>query len=285
MSVEFEYLGIRERPRRLSEYRGTWDHQREVHARVASGELGDQVIFCEHEPVYTAGRRTRPEDMPFDGTPVVEVDRGGEITWHGPEQLVGYPIILLPGRVGVVDHVRRVEQAVIDLLAGYGIHAGRVPGRTGVWLPADDPGSVPAVDKGVQHKPSGHDRTGSFTFDAPTSAPTAAPGGLQLAGIDGFSQASTLPAPTAAAGAPPRPERKICAIGVRVARRTTMHGFALNVNNTMAGFDNIVPCGISDAGVTSMAAELGHSVDLLEVAERLEPLLAAHLTREGNLNQ
>ncbi len=207
-ALEFDYL-ITEPPT-LTDYRQCWDYQRQVHARVAEGEIGPQVIYVEHSPVYTAGHRTLPEERPFDGTPVIDVDRGGKITWHGPGQLVGYPIVTLPERVGVVDYVRRVEGAIIDLLAEYGLRTPRVEGRTGVWLPAS--------------------------------------GG--------------------------RPERKICAIGVRVAKRTTMHGFALNIAPTLGAFANIIPCGISDADVTSLAAELGWAPGMLEVARRLEP----HLT-------
>jgi lipoyl(octanoyl) transferase len=210
-AVEFQYLGLTEVPPRLSEYVPTWEYQREVHARVASGESPPQVLFVEHPPVYTAGRRTEPQERPFDGTPVVDVDRGGKITWHGPGQLVGYPIVFLPRGIGVVDYVRRVEEALIRVLADYGLATGRVDGRTGVWL-----------------------------------APTAT-----------------------------RPERKIAAIGIRVSRQTTMHGFALNVTSQLGGFDNIVPCGIADAGVTSIGAELGGPAPtLVEVAQAIEP----HLT-------
>lgn len=209
--MQFQYLGLTERPPRLSPYLPTWQYQREIHARVAAGELPPQVLFVEHEPVYTAGRRTEAHERPFDGTPVVDVDRGGKITWHGPGQLVGYPIVFLPRGIGVVDYVRRAEEALIRGLADYGIHTGRVDGRTGVWL-----------------------------------------------GADGN-----------------RPERKIAAIGIRVSKQTTMHGFALNVSSQLGGFDNIVPCGIADAGVTSMAAELdGSAPSLVEVAAALEP----HLT-------
>jgi len=209
--VGFRYVGIADQPPTLTDYHRAWDLQREVHALVASRELGPQVLFVEHPPVYTAGRRTEPHERPVDGTPVVDVDRGGRITYHGPGQLVGYPIVFLPRGIGVVDYVRRVEEALIRLLDGYGVRSGRVPGRTGVWLAAE----------------------GS------------------------------------------RPERKIAAIGIRVARQTTMHGFALNVTSDLADFARIVPCGISDAGVTSLADELdGPAPGLVEVARRLEPLLA-----------
>lgn len=206
-AIEFEYLGLNEGA--LTEYHTAWQHQRDVHAEVAAGTRAGTVIYVEHPPVYTAGRRTEPHERPQDGTPVVDVDRGGKITYHGPGQLVGYPIITLPGRLGVVDYVRRVEEALIQLLADYGLATGRVPGRTGVWL---------------------------------------------------------------AAGAG-RPERKIAAIGIRVAKRTTMHGFALNVTSRLDDFDRIVPCGISDAGVTSLTAELGQAPPLTDVARALEPYL------------
>ncbi|AZZ39837.1 lipoate-protein ligase B [Acidipropionibacterium jensenii] len=214
--LEFEYLGIAEVPPVRTEYRWCWDHQRRVHARVSAHEIPDTVIYVEHDPVYTAGRRTRPQAYPFDGTPVVPVDRGGEITWHGPGQLVGYPIVFLQRGIGVVDYVRRVEESIIRLLAGYDLHAGRVPGRTGVWFPSDGTG----------------------------------------------------------------PERKICAIGIRVSRQTAMHGFALNIDPQTTGFDNIIPCGIADADVTTMARELRrvHGPEarvpgLVEVARSLEPIL------------
>ena len=192
-AVNFRYLGLAEG--QLTDYHAAWDLQREVHAQVASGELGPQVLYVEHPPVYTAGRRTEPHERPLDGTPVVDVDRGGKITYHGPGQLVGYPIVFLPRGIGVVDYVRRVEEALIRLLAGYGVGTGRVPGRTGVWLAAEDE----------------------------------------------------------------RRERKIAAIGIRVSRQTTMHGFALNVASDLADFGRIVPCGIADADVTSLDAELGGS--------------------------
>ncbi len=188
------------------DYHQAWALQRELHADIAAGERNPVVLLLEHPPVYTAGRRTTAAERPFDGTPVVDVDRGGKITWHGPGQLVGYPLVKLPEKVYVVDYVRRLEEALIRGLADLGVDTGRVPGRSGVWLAADDR----------------------------------------------------------------RDERKIAAIGVRVARGTTMHGFAVNVDPDMSWFDNIVPCGIADATVTSIAAEvdgppprLGHVADVL----------------------
>lgn len=210
--LSFEYLGIGEW---LADYQETWDHQRRIHDAVADGRDPGRVIYVEHSPVYTAGRKTKPSDFPKDGTPVIPVDRGGEITYHGPGQLVGYPIVRLADGVGVVDHVRALEAAVIDLLDGYGLPSGRVQGRTGVWLAA-----------------------------------TAT-----------------------------RPERKICAIGVRVARRTTMHGFALNVLSSAERFGNIVPCGIADAGVTSIVEELSGDWSVSRVAQDLEAPLASALAR------
>jgi lipoyl(octanoyl) transferase len=210
--VTFSYLGLLDSPPALAPYLPTWEAQRTVHGRVAAGEDGPRVLFVEHEPVYTAGRRTEPHERPFDGTPVVDVDRGGKITYHGPGQLVGYPIVTLPRSIGPLGYVRRLEEAIIRVLGAYGIATGRVAGRTGVWLPAG---------RG-------------------------------------------------------RPERKIAAIGVRVARQTTLHGFAVNVApSSIAPFANIVPCGIADAGVTCLAHELDGPVPgLVEVARALEPHLA-----------
>src|SRR5689334_20910761 len=118
----------------LVDYREAWDLQREVHHEVAAGTRPATVILLEHASVYTAGKRTEPHERPLDGTPVIDVDRGGKITWHGPGQLVGYPIVRLPEAVGVVDYVRRLEEALIRTFAGYGLQTGRVPGRSGVWL-------------------------------------------------------------------------------------------------------------------------------------------------------
>jgi lipoyl(octanoyl) transferase len=191
------------------DYLEVWQTQRELHAEVAAGHRPDTVILLEHISVYTAGKRTEPQERPVDGTPVVDVDRGGKITWHGPGQLVGYPIVRLPDSVLVVDYVRRLEEAIIGMLAGYGLATGRVRGRSGVWLAADEV----------------------------------------------------------------RPERKIAAIGVRVAAGTTMHGFAINVDPDLSRFDKIIPCGLVGVGVTSLAAELGRPVDVVEVAAALRPQL------------
>ena len=189
---------------RLVPYTEAWDLQRRLHAERVAGERPDTVVLLEHEDVYTAGKRTASWDRPTDGTPVVDVDRGGRITWHGPGQLVGYPIVRLAEPVDVVRYVRQLEQAVMDLCATYGLETMRVEDRSGVWLPA-----------------------------------TAE-----------------------------RQERKICAIGVRVAKGVTMHGFALNCDPDLSRFDSIVPCGISDADVTSLSRELGRDVPIAEVVDQ-----------------
>ncbi|MGI3783102.1 MAG: lipoyl(octanoyl) transferase LipB [Janthinobacterium lividum] len=213
MSLDVRYLGL---GGDLVDYRDGWDLQHRIHGEVVRGEAPDTLLLLEHASVYTAGKRTELHERPLDGTPVVDVDRGGKITWHGPGQLVGYPLVRLPEAFGVVDYVRRLEQALIDALAELGVATGRVPGRSGVWLPGE---------------------------------------GL-------------------------RPERKIAAIGVRVAGGVTMHGFALNGDPDLAAFDRIVPCGIADAGVTSIAAELGTSPALTSLAYVLVPHLERLLAFE-----
>jgi lipoyl(octanoyl) transferase len=182
------------------DYRVAWQLQRELaDARAAGGT--DTMLLLEHPPVYTAGRRTAAEERPTDDIPVVDTDRGGKITWHGPGQLVGYPIIGLAEPLDVVNYVRRIEEALIKVCTDVGLRVGRVDGRSGVWLPAG--------------------------------------GG--------------------------RPARKVAAIGVRVSRATTLHGFALNCDCDLDAFTTIVPCGITDAGVTSLSTELGHRVGVEDV--------------------
>ncbi len=197
------------------DYRAAWDLQREVHARVADGEAAPTVLLLEHPPVYTAGKRTLPHERPVDsgGAPVIEVDRGGKITFHGPGQLVGYPIVPLPDHVKVVDYVRRVEEALIQVCADVGVTTARVPGRSGVWLRADRRG----------------------------------------------------------------PERKVAALGIRVSRGVTMHGFALNCDVDLAWYERFVPCGIADAGVTTLSAELGRRVTVDEVLPSVRQHLAHYL--------
>lgn len=186
-------------------YEDAWQRQRELHEAVVAGDAPDTVLLLEHPPVFTAGKRTEPFERPFDGTPVIDVDRGGKITWHGPGQLVGYPIVRLPRPLDVVAYVRAMEQLLIDVCAELGVDATRVEGRTGVWLRD--------------------------------------------------------------------PDRKLAAIGVRVRRVVAMHGFALNCDPDLSWFDRIVPCGIADAGVTSLSRELDRDVTVAEVL----PIVEAHL--------
>lgn len=195
------------------DYADTWRRQAATAAAVARGEAPDQLWTLEHPPTYTAGKRTQPGDRPDNGLPVIDVDRGGRITWHGPGQLVCYPILRLREPLDVVDYVRRIEEAVIAVARDAGLAAaGRVPGRSGVWLPA-----------GV---------------------------------VDGQL----------------RPARKLAAIGIRVTHGVTMHGLALNCDNTLDYYGHIVPCGIADAGVTTLSAETGRGIG---VEEMREPLVAA----------
>jgi lipoyl(octanoyl) transferase len=196
-------------------YDAGWAEQRRVHDLVVTGEEPDTVLLLEHEPVYTAGRRTSSWERPTDGSLVVEVDRGGRITWHGPGQLVGYPIVRLPEPFDVVAYVRRIEQVLIEVCTELGLPTARVDGRSGVWVPADDRG----------------------------------------------------------------PDRKVAAIGVRVARGVTMHGFALNCDCDLGWYDRIVACGIEDASVTSLTAELGRPVAVADVLGLVESRL--HLLTEA----
>jgi lipoyl(octanoyl) transferase len=200
---------------RTVEYNDGWELQRQIHERRVAGDAGDCCLLLEHDPVYTAGKRTRPEDRPAPGiaaAPVVDVDRGGRITWHGPGQLVGYPIIALNEPVDVIAYVRALEEAMIRTCADFGVTATRVEGRSGAWV------------------------TG---------------GG--------------------------RPDRKVGAIGIRVSRGVTMHGIALNCDNDLSWYGTFVPCGISDAGVTSLTAEAGRPVGVLAAADSFAGHLAAAL--------
>jgi lipoyl(octanoyl) transferase len=193
------------------DYVEAWELQRQVHERVVAG-APDTVLLLEHPPVFTAGKRTEPHERPVAGeTPVIDVDRGGKITFHGPGQLVGYPIVRLPDHVKVVDYVRRIEEALIAVCRDFGVVTARVSGRSGVWLQ------------------------------------------------DGTAEST---------------QRKIAAIGIRVSRGVTMHGFALNCDVDLDWYDRFVPCGISDAGVTSASAERGRNVPVAEVL----PSVRRHLT-------
>jgi lipoyl(octanoyl) transferase len=199
-------------------YLDGWQLQRDEHAAVADGAPG-RLLLLQHEAVYTAGKRTASHERPTDGTPVVDVDRGGKITWHGPGQLVGYPLVRLPDPVDVVAYVRSLEGALIAVCAELGLATERVEGRSGVWVRGDgSPG------------PDGQDR-------------------------------------------------KVAAIGIRVARGVTMHGFALNCDCDLAWAAPIVPCGIPDAGVTSLSAELGRQVTVADVTDLVEREVLAVLPR------
>ena len=201
MQLVVERIGLDGNP---IDYQLAWDLQRDIHQKVVLRDLPDTVLLLEHPSVYTAGRRTEAFERPTDGTPVVDVDRGGKITMHGPGQLIGYPILHLPSPMDVESHVRRLEDVLIGICGDFELETARIKGRSGVWV------------------------------------------------LD------------------PIEDRKIAAIGVRVAQGVTMHGFALNCNNDLAGFDRIVPCGIRDAGVTTLSKELGADVSVSNVADRAE---------------
>ena len=191
----------------LVEYEQALALQRKFHQEIVGGARPNSLILLEHPSVYTAGKRTQDFEKPTDGTPVIDVDRGGRITWHGPGQLVGYPIVKLAKPTELVGFVRTLEGALIELCSEFAIAAQRVDGRSGVWI-VDENGS-----------------------------------------------------------------RKIAAIGIRVASGVTMHGFALNVCPDLSPFSQIIPCGIDDAAVTSMARELGREITISEVTPVLEKYL------------
>ena len=189
------------------DYQTAWDYQKRVHAEVVSGERGDTILLLEHSPVYTAGKRTEIHERPTTSAPVVDVDRGGKITWHGPGQIVGYPIVRLGDPIDVVAHVRRIEEMLMRVCSEFAVVTEQVEGRSGVWVTS------------------------------------------------------------------PTPARKIAAIGIRVSQGVTLHGFALNCNNSLEAFNSIVPCGIIDATVTTLSSELGREVTPSTVL----PVLHAHL--------
>lgn len=198
---------------RLIPYQEGWDLQRRLHAQVVAGETPPTVLLLEHEPTYTAGSRTQPADLPRNGERVVEVDRGGRITWHGEGQLVAYPIVPLRTPVDVVAMVHALEEALMATCADYGVATIRVPGRSGVW-------------------------------------------------VDGGE----------------RPARKIAAIGIRVAKGVTMHGVALNIDCELTAYDHIIPCGIPDAGVTSLLAEGVADASVTTVSTELGSHIVAALS-------
>jgi lipoyl(octanoyl) transferase len=197
----------------LVDYRAALDMQRAFHSEIAQNIRRNTLLLLEHPSVYTAGKRTLPHERPMDGTPVIDVDRGGKITWHGPGQIVGYPIVRLAKPTELVGFVRELETALINVCAEYGVNSKRIPGRSGVWV----------VDQ--------------------------------------------------------KGERKIAAIGIRVAQGVTMHGFALNVNPDLTAFHCIIPCGISDAAVTSLEKELGQAVTCEEIASVVETHMVDALTK------
>ena len=187
------------------EYQSAWDRQRELHHKIVTKNHPDVAVLLEHQNVYTAGRSTKPEDRPTDSSPVFDIDRGGRITWHGPGQIVCYPIMKLDDPVDVVAHVRRLELLIMNVCSKLGLETTQIEGRSGVWVKGN---------------------------------------GL--------------------------PDKKIAAIGIRVAKKATMHGFALNCNNSLVAFRNIVPCGIGDADVTTLSLELGRDVSVAEVTPLIE---------------
>ena len=189
------------------DYLSAWKLQKQIHQDVVNLQTENTLLLLEHPSVYTAGRRTEILDRPLDDTPVIDVDRGGKITWHGPGQLVGYPIVKLKNSTDVVGFVRELETALISVCAEFGIKADRYCERSGVWVRDD------------------------------------------------------------------KSDRKIAAIGLRVAKGVTMHGFALNVNPDLSAFEKIIPCGISGAKVTSLSAELGSEITINEVL----PVIKKHI--------
>ena len=191
----------------LVDYQKAWESQKAIHQDVADGKRPNTLLLLEHPSVFTAGRRTEESEKPSDGTPVIDVDRGGRITWHGPGQLVGYPIVKLINPAELVGFVREIESGLMAVCSDLGLATERIDGRSGVWV---------------------RDAAG---------------------------------------------DRKIAAIGVRVAKGVTMHGFALNVNPDLSSFKTIIPCGIADAGVTSLEIELHRSITIDEVA----PLVERHI--------
>jgi lipoyl(octanoyl) transferase len=186
------------------DYEAAWELQRKVHGQVSQGVRLDTVLLLEHASVFTAGKRTEPEERPMDGTPVIDVDRGGKITWHGPGQLVGYPIMKLPEPIDVVGYVRWLEQVLIDSIAEFGVIGERVGGRSGVWVNV----------------------SGNF--------------------------------------------EKVAAIGIRVAEKVTMHGFALNCNNSLDPYESIIACGIRDAKTTTLSLLTGRNITPAMAAEAVQ---------------
>ncbi|RDV10561.1 lipoyl(octanoyl) transferase LipB [Arthrobacter sp. RT-1] len=221
MTLEFSQLGLAPD---FVDYQQAWDIQRELHDEVVAGETPSTVLLLEHAAVYTAGKLTEDHERPFDGTPVVAVDRGGKLTWHGPGQLIAYPILKLKNRAGIRDYVERLEAIMIAVMDEYGIKAERIKGRAGVWVKADAKG----------------------------------------------------------------PDRKIAAIGIRVLNGVTMHGIAINCSNDLAPYSQIIACGITDAGVTTMSQEAGRDIRPAHIVDRIVEEFRKHqealvLSPEGAL--
>lgn len=186
------------------DYLSAWEMQKQIAEEVLTGKIENTLLLLQHPSVYTAGRRTQLSDRPLDNTPVIDVDRGGKITWHGVGQLVGYPIIKLKNSADVVGFVRELENALIQVCGEFGITAQRYCERSGVWVRDE------------------------------------------------------------------KSDRKIAAIGLRVAKGVSTHGFALNVNPDLSAYLKIIPCGIPDAKVTSLSAELGVQVTIEQVIPVLQ---------------
>ena len=199
MSVQFTEVGFAPN---FIDYQGAWEQQRAIHAAVVAGVSPNTALLLEHAAVYTAGKRTEDHERPFDGTPVVNVDRGGKLTWHGPGQLVMYPIVRLTDAHSIRAYVHALEEIIIEVLSHFGVAGVRVGGRAGIWLLADETG----------------------------------------------------------------PDRKIAAIGIRVHEGVTMHGIAINANNSLAPYSQIIACGIQDAGTTTLAAETGQDISPQDLA-------------------
>ncbi len=202
MSLEFSRIGFAPN---YVDYHDAWEQQRRLHAKVVDGTSPSTVMLLEHSSVYTAGKRTEEHERPFDGTPVVSVDRGGKLTWHGPGQLVAYPILALPDPSLIVEYVDLLEEIIIRTVATYGVETVRIPGRSGVWVLGGD-----------------------------------------------------------------SPDRKLAQVGIRVNHGVTLHGFAINCNNDLKPFAQIIPCGITDAGVTSISQECGSDVSPADIVSMIE---------------
>lgn len=201
--LDVEILGLSEN---AVAYRDAWETQRRIHKEVVSGDRPNTLLLLEHQSVYTAGKRTEDSERPTDGTEVIDVDRGGKITWHGPGQLVGYPITRLHEPMDVVAYVRTIESLLIETAAEFAVVGERVDGRSGVW-----------VNRGLNYD-------------------------------------------------------KVAAIGIRISEGVSMHGFAINCNNSLQAYQNIIACGIRDAGATTLSAVAGKEItpsDVLPVVTRL----------------